>query len=112
MAGGRSRDGAVQEQIEDTVMDAVLAARARLAAAASAGEGRDALRRMRRGDPREAPARHAGRADLRRLPVRPRRARPPSASTGAAARTANCGEEPSAPASWTPYHVRVDEDGR
>jgi len=39
MAGGWSRDGAVQDQIEDTVMDAVLAARARLAAAASAGEG-------------------------------------------------------------------------
>ena len=35
MAGGWSRDGAVQEQIDDTVMDAVLAARARLAA----GEG-------------------------------------------------------------------------
>ncbi len=38
MAGGWSRDGAVQEQIDDTVTDAVLAARARLAAAA-AGEG-------------------------------------------------------------------------
>ncbi len=33
MAGGWSRDGAVQDQIEDTVKDAVLAARARLAAA-------------------------------------------------------------------------------
>ena len=31
MAGGWSRDGAVQDQIEDTVKDAVLAARARLA---------------------------------------------------------------------------------
>lgn len=30
MAGGWSRDGAVQDQIEDTVRDAVLAARARL----------------------------------------------------------------------------------
>jgi phage/conjugal plasmid C-4 type zinc finger TraR family protein len=39
MAGGWSRDGAVQDQIDDTVKDAVLAARARLAAAASAGEG-------------------------------------------------------------------------
>jgi phage/conjugal plasmid C-4 type zinc finger TraR family protein len=38
MAGGWSRDGAVQDQIDDTVTDAVLAARARLAAAAS-GEG-------------------------------------------------------------------------
>jgi phage/conjugal plasmid C-4 type zinc finger TraR family protein len=34
MAGGWSRDGAVQDQIDDTVADAVLAARARLAAAA------------------------------------------------------------------------------
>jgi phage/conjugal plasmid C-4 type zinc finger TraR family protein len=39
MAGGWSRDGAVQDQIDDTVKDAVLAARARLAAATSAGEG-------------------------------------------------------------------------
>jgi phage/conjugal plasmid C-4 type zinc finger TraR family protein len=38
MAGGWSRDGAVQDQIDDTVKDAVLAARARLLAAAS-GEG-------------------------------------------------------------------------
>lgn len=30
MAGGWSRDGAVQEQIDDTVKDAVLAARARM----------------------------------------------------------------------------------
>ena len=35
MAGGWSRDGAVQDQIEDTVADAVLAARARM----PAGEG-------------------------------------------------------------------------
>jgi phage/conjugal plasmid C-4 type zinc finger TraR family protein len=35
MAGGWSRDGAVQDQIDDTVKDAILAARARLAA----GEG-------------------------------------------------------------------------
>ncbi|HEY0626867.1 MAG TPA: DksA/TraR family C4-type zinc finger protein [Allosphingosinicella sp.] len=32
MAGGWTRDGAVQDQIDDTVKDAVLAARARLAA--------------------------------------------------------------------------------
>jgi phage/conjugal plasmid C-4 type zinc finger TraR family protein len=38
MAGGWSRDGAVQDQIDDTVKDAVLAARARLAAATAAGE--------------------------------------------------------------------------
>ncbi len=35
MAGGWTRDGAVQEQIDDTVADAVNAARARLAS----GEG-------------------------------------------------------------------------
>ncbi len=35
MAGGWSRDGADQHQIDDTVKDAVLAARARLAAGAS-----------------------------------------------------------------------------
>ena len=35
MAGGWSRDGAVQDQIDDTVTDAVLAARARI----PAGEG-------------------------------------------------------------------------
>jgi phage/conjugal plasmid C-4 type zinc finger TraR family protein len=38
MAGGWTRDGAVQDQIDDTVMDAVLAARARLAAAEGEGE--------------------------------------------------------------------------
>ncbi len=32
MAGGWTRDGAVQDQIDDSVTDAVLAARARLAA--------------------------------------------------------------------------------
>ncbi|HYN46081.1 MAG TPA: DksA/TraR family C4-type zinc finger protein [Allosphingosinicella sp.] len=37
MAGGWARDGAVQEQIEDTVTDAVKSARARL----PAGEGAD-----------------------------------------------------------------------
>jgi phage/conjugal plasmid C-4 type zinc finger TraR family protein len=36
MAGGWTRDGAVQDQIDDTVADAVAAARARMAAA---GEG-------------------------------------------------------------------------
>ena len=35
MAGGWSRDGAVQDQIDDTVTDAVLAARARM----PSGEG-------------------------------------------------------------------------
>jgi phage/conjugal plasmid C-4 type zinc finger TraR family protein len=35
MAGGWARDGAIQEQIDDTVADAVLGARARL----PAGEG-------------------------------------------------------------------------
>ena len=38
MAGGWTRDGAVQDQIDDTVKDAVLAARARLAAGDGAEE--------------------------------------------------------------------------
>lgn len=38
MAGGWARDGAVQDQIDDTVKDAVLAARARLAGAEGEGE--------------------------------------------------------------------------
>ena len=38
MAGGWTRDGAVQDQIDDTVKDAVLRARARLLAM---GEGSD-----------------------------------------------------------------------
>ena len=37
MAGGWARDGAVQEQIEDTVADAVKSARARLPAGEGAG---------------------------------------------------------------------------
>lgn len=36
MAGGWTRDGAVQDQIDDTVKDAVAAARARMAAGPSA----------------------------------------------------------------------------
>ncbi len=36
MAGGWARDGAVQDQIDDTVKDAVLSARARLPAGESA----------------------------------------------------------------------------
>ena len=39
MAGGWARDGAVQEQIDDSVTDAVLAARAALAAAEGSGSG-------------------------------------------------------------------------
>ena len=38
MAGGWTRDGAVQDQIDATVKDAVLAARARLAAGEGEGE--------------------------------------------------------------------------
>ncbi|WP_442679701.1 DksA/TraR family C4-type zinc finger protein [Sphingomonas sp. ASY06-1R] len=36
MAGGWTRDGAVQDQIDDTVLDAVLSARARIPAGESA----------------------------------------------------------------------------
>lgn len=52
MAGGWSRDGAVQEQIDDTVSDAVAAARARLPKGESAeycdlcGEGIPEKRRI------------------------------------------------------------------
>lgn len=38
MAGGWARDGAVQDQIDDSVMDAVLASRARMPAGESAME--------------------------------------------------------------------------
>ena len=38
MAGGWTRDGAVQDQIDDTIKDAVLRARAQLAAGDSASE--------------------------------------------------------------------------
>jgi phage/conjugal plasmid C-4 type zinc finger TraR family protein len=38
MAGGWTRDGAVQDQIDDTVKDAVLRARAQLAAKSSSAE--------------------------------------------------------------------------
>ena len=38
MAGGWTRDGAVQDQIDDTVKDAVLRARAQLAAGATSAK--------------------------------------------------------------------------
>jgi phage/conjugal plasmid C-4 type zinc finger TraR family protein len=38
MAGGWARDGAVQDQIDDTVSDAVMAARARMPSGESAEE--------------------------------------------------------------------------
>ena len=38
MAGGWTRDGAVQDQIDDTVKDAIAAARARMPAGESAAE--------------------------------------------------------------------------
>ena len=59
MAGGWTRDGAVQDQIEDTVKDAVLRARAQLAAG-------------KRADPQAPPRSPPWRAHLRRLPVRTR----------------------------------------
>ncbi len=52
MAGGWTRDGAVQDQIDDTVSDAVSAARSRM----PKGESAHPLRRMRRADSR-GPAR-------------------------------------------------------
>ena len=91
MAGGWARDGAVQDQIDDTIKDAVLGARARL----PAGEGaeycddcgeliperrREALPGTRTcvacQSERDAEARRSGRG-----------------STGAGARTASCDED-------------------
>ena len=46
MAGGWARDGAVQDQIDDTVNDAVAAARARMLASEATGKRR-ILRRLR-----------------------------------------------------------------
>src|SRR3954466_9365762 len=51
MAGGWARDGAVQDQIDDTVKDAVLGARARLPAGEGAeycGDGGELTREPRR----------------------------------------------------------------
>ena len=64
MAGGWTRDGAVQDQIDDTVKDAIAAARLRLPAGESAEECDDC------GDPipHEAPRSPARRPHLRRLP--------------------------------------------
>lgn len=53
MAGGWTRDGAVQDQIDDTVKDAILAARA----AMPAGEGSDDCALC--GDPIPEPRRRA-----------------------------------------------------
>jgi hypothetical protein len=47
MAGGWARDGAVQDQIEDTVSDAVLAARAAMPARDAERSVPDAQRRGR-----------------------------------------------------------------
>ena len=66
MAGGWTRDGAVQEQIDDSVTDAVLRARSLM----PHGENRRGLRRVRRADPQETPRRARRRPHLRRLPVR------------------------------------------
>ena len=68
MAGGWTRDGAVQDQIDDTVKDAILRARA----LTPFGRQRRRMRRLRRADPEKAARRVARRADLRRLPERAR----------------------------------------
>jgi hypothetical protein len=64
MAGGWTRDGAVQEQIDDTVTDAVKRARARLAA----GEGETHCERCGEDPGSQAPC-PARCPDLRALPV-------------------------------------------
>ena len=87
MAGGWTRDGAVQDQIDDTVKDAVLRARAlhaaraiapRNATIAASRSPRSAARRC----PACAPASPASPCATRRSPTRP--------STAAAARIASC----------------------
>ena len=65
MAGGWTRDGAVQDQIDDTVKDAILRARA----LTPSGRERRGMRRLRRAHPEEAARGAAGRPHLRRLPV-------------------------------------------
>ena len=72
MAGGWTRDGAVEQQIEDTVKDAVLRARA----LTPSGERRG-MRRLRRADPEEAARGAAGCSYLRRLPIRARQTHRP-----------------------------------
>jgi hypothetical protein len=70
MAGGWTRDGAVQDQIDDTVKDAVLRARARTPHGESAEECDD----CGEPDPEEAARGAAGRPHLYRLPDRARQA--------------------------------------
>ena len=66
MASGWAPDGAVQDQIDDTVADEVKRARARLA---EPGEGPTALRGLRRAHPGAEATCAARRAHLHRMPV-------------------------------------------
>ena len=87
MAGGWARDGAVQEQIDDTVADAVMGARARL----PAGEGLEHCEECGEPIPERRRLALPGTRTCVALPVRPRRPRRAApASTAAAARTASC----------------------
>ena len=70
MAGGWSRDGAVQDQIDDTIADAVSGARARM----PVGEGLEYCESAATTFP-TAGARAAGRAYVRDMPGDPRRQR-------------------------------------
>ena len=69
MAGGWTRDGAVQDQIDDTVKDAI----ARPCADALRRQRRR-MRRLRGGNPEETARSASGRPHLRRLPVGARQA--------------------------------------
>jgi hypothetical protein len=66
VAGGWAADGAVQQQIDDSIKDAVERARAQL----SAGSKPDTVRRMRSGHPGGPPARCSGRAFVRNVSER------------------------------------------
>ena len=70
MANGWAPDGAVQEQIEDSVKDALASARARMPSGAGSAECEE----CGRADPGSAPPRAARRAHLCFLPVGSRQA--------------------------------------
>ncbi len=89
MANGWALEGAVQNQIEDSVKDALATARARM----PAGSGRADCEGRWRANPAGTPRSSARCPDMRGLPVWPRQA--PGfflASTGAAVRIANCAD--------------------
>ena len=86
MAGGWTRDGAVQDQIDDTVKDAILRARALTPQGESAEECDDC------GEPIPKKRREALRASVPASPASPNATRPSFTrpSIGGEARIASC----------------------